>query len=121
MPHLSFLIALLVCASVEARTTKSVNTATYNLATTYDTSFPQRTATGLVNEKHLSITNETATRICCNPLNSSTAPSSGDGLELCVPASSVESFDEMYITGNIYCRSDGAAAITSGYFHVKAW
>jgi hypothetical protein len=100
--------------------------ATNNLAATYNTSFPQQVIASLPHGygAHFAIINENAVGVCCeiSTGTASSAPSVGDGREMCVPAAWGFAWDNVsFAKGSVYCRSASGTLSSGGTIHIQVW
>jgi len=102
--------------------TKDIDLSVNNLAATYNTSFPQLAISGMVYTQHFMMINTSAGAVCCNTVTQSTvaAPTALDGHEMCIPATSFFSWDNINVHDNIYCRSK-TGVLAAGILTVQAW
>jgi hypothetical protein len=100
----------------------NVALSTNNLAATYNTSYPQLALTGLVSVSHLLVFNEAATDICMNVSNASatSAPTAGNGQEICMLANSSITLNNLGIYSNVYLRST-SGTLSSGTIRITVW
>jgi hypothetical protein len=121
----ALLFSFFVSGSAFGLATKTDDTSSTNLATTYSTASTSLLITGLgmVPKRRVEITNTSAGLICCHVSNPSTtaAPSSGDGTELCVPSNGIKAWDDVPVQKNVYCRSASGSTISSGYLLIEVW
>lgn len=124
------LVPIMTCAAtpstVAPRNAYIIATGGSPIPVSYGLGATSRVITGLTGFRHMSVINTTACGIMVNTSADSVAPADGseNNIPLADPAVSLgETFDDVYIAGSVYIRSNcsPSAPITAGSVIIKVW